>query len=366
MVNADATLIGLRRDQIDTPALLLDLDALERNIRRMADFFSGRPAHLRPHSKTHKTPQIARLQIAAGAPGVTCAKVGEAEALVAGGVTDLLIANEIVGATKIARLMSLCRQARITVAVDDPTNVAALSQAAQDYGVTLGILVEVNVGMNRCGVEPGEPALALAREVLAAPGLEFRGLMGYEGHCVAIPEREKREAECRKAMTMLVDTARFLESSGVPVAEVSGGGTGTYDISGQFPGVTEIQAGSYATMDASYQKLGLGFECALTVLTSVISRPTRDRAVCDAGMKAITNEFGLPVVKDLPDVKLARLSEEHGRLELQEASDLRVGDKIELIPSHGCTTINLNDRFYGLRDGRVEVVWPIAARGRTA
>ena len=337
-MNTDATLIGLRRDQIDTPALLIDLDALERNIQRMADFFRDRPAHLRPHAKTHKTPQIARLQLAAGAPGVTCAKVGEAEVMVAGGITDILIANQIVGPTKIARLMSLCRQAKVTVAVDDPQNVAALSRAAQDFGTMLGILVEVNVGMNRCGVEPGEPALALARQVIAAPGLEFRGLMGYEGHCVAIPDRDRRESEARKAMTLLVDTARYLESYGLPVHEVSGGGTGTYDISGQFPGVTEIQAGSYVTMDASYRKLDLGFECALTMLTTVVSRPARDRAVCDAGLKAITTEFGLPVVKDLPGANLVRLSEE----------------------------INLNERFYGLRDGRVEVVWPIAARGRTA
>jgi len=358
------TIVGLGRDAIDTPALLIDLDALERNIKRMADFFATVPAALRPHTKTHKTPIIARKQIEAGARGITCAKVGEAEVMVANGVDDVLIANEVVGATKIARLMSLARHAKLTVAVDDPRNVAELSAAAQAMGATVGVLVEVNVGMNRCGVEPGEPALQLSRQVLESKGLRYRGLMGYEGHVVAMPDRQQREAACLKAMKLLLDTRAFVEAAGIPVEVVSGGGTGTYDITGRLPGVTEIQAGSYVTMDSAYGRLNLGFEQALTILVTVISRPSRDRAILDAGMKAMAVDHGTILPKGLPGATVApRLSEEHARLDLVDV-DLRPGDKIELIPGHGCTTINLHDQFYGIREGRVETVWQIAGRGR--
>ena len=190
--------IGRGRDEIDTPALLIDLDALERNISRMAAFFRTVSADLRPHSKTHKCPRIAQLQIDAGARGITCAKVGEAEALVAGGIQDILIANQVVGPRKIARLVNVAREAKLTVAVDDPANVAALGLAARSAGVSLGVLVEVNVGMDRCGVEPGEPALALSRVVQETPGLVYRGVMGYEGHTVMVVDRQAREEACQK------------------------------------------------------------------------------------------------------------------------------------------------------------------------
>ncbi len=198
MVSLSSTAIGLPRDAIDTPALLLDLDALERNIASMAEFFRGVTAELRPHTKTHKTPYIARMQVEAGAIGVTCAKVGEAEAMVDGGITDILIANQIVSPIKLARLASLARQVRITVAIDDSDNLAELSAVAQKYGATIGVLVEVNTGMDRCGVEPGDPALALARKALVARGIEFRGLMGYEGHCVMIPDKAQRIAAAKQ------------------------------------------------------------------------------------------------------------------------------------------------------------------------
>ena len=355
--------IGLSRDAIDTPALLIDLDALERNIAKMAAFFRGVDAELRPHTKTHKTPIIARKQIEAGAIGVTCAKVGEAEAMVAGGVTDILIANQVVGEVKLARLASLARQATLTVAVDDPANVAALAEAALRFGATINVLVEVNVGMNRCGVEPGEPALALARVVQGTKGLVFKGLMGYEGHCVMVPDRSGRIAAATHAMTLLLDTRAYLEAAGVAVEVVSGGGTGTYDITGKLRGMTEIQAGSYATMDAKYHSVGLPFERALTLLTTVISRPTPTRAVTDAGMKAITLEFGVPQPLASPGITIDKLSEEHGIATVGDA-DPRPGDKLELVPSHGCTTINLHDRYYGIRAGKVECVWQIAGRGK--
>jgi D-serine deaminase-like pyridoxal phosphate-dependent protein len=365
VVQLSSSAIGMPRDAIDTPALLIDLDALERNIAKMAEFFSHFDASLRPHTKTHKTPQIARKQIEAGAIGVTCAKVGEAEAMVAGGIQDILVANQVVTETKLARLASLARQARLTVAIDDAANLAQMSEVAGKYGATIGVLVEVNIGMDRCGVEPGEPALALARKALGAKGIEFRGLMGYEGHSVMIPVKSDRAVTAGKAIDLLVGTKDYLQSHGVEVAVVSGGGTGTFDMSGPRNGMTEIQAGSYVTMDAKYQSVGMPFEPALTVLTTIISRPTPDRAVADAGMKAVTFEFGVPQPVNQPGLTALKLAEEHTILSVNDG-DPRPGQKIELLPSHGCTTINLHDRYFCLRNGIVECVWEITARGKFA
>ena len=359
--------IGCARDEIDTPALLIDLPAMERNIARMAAYFADKPAKLRPHAKTHKCPIIAQKQLAAGnAVGITCAKLGEAEVLVEGGINNVLIANQIVGRQKIARLAALARHAEITVAVDHPQNVADLAAAARAAGSTIGVLVEVNIGMNRCGVEPGEPALALARVVAESKGLRFLGLQGYEGHLVMIPNPEERREKALAAMASLVATRRLIERSGLPVQIVSGVGTGTYSFSGNVPGIDEVQAGSYVFMDTKYRSVGIDFECALTVLATIISRPTPNLAITDAGAKALTYEFGLPAVKDIPGATLTSLSEEHGKVVFDAPNlDLKVGDKIELIVSHGCTTINLYDRYFAVRDGRLEAVWPIAARGKS-
>lgn len=359
--------IGSPKEEIDTPALLIDLPAMERNIARMAQYFADKPAKLRPHAKTHKCAIIAHKQLAAGnAVGITCAKVGEAEVLVAGGIRDILIANQIVGPQKITRLMGLARHADLMVAVDDPQNVDELSAAAVAAGAQLRVLVEVNIGMNRCGVEPGEPALALARKVAEAKGLRFAGLQGYEGHLVMHPDPQERRQRAVAAMQTLVDTRRYIEAAGLEVSIVSGGGTGTYDASGTVPGVDEIQAGSYVFMDTKYRSVGVDFECALTVLATVISRPTPTVAITDSGMKVLTSEFGLPAVKDLEGATLARLSEEHGKVEFSSPNrDLKIGDKIEFIVSHGCTTINLHDRYYAVRDGRLEAVWEIAGRGKS-
>lgn len=358
-------MIGKSVYDIDTPALVIDLDAMERNIRRMADFFRDRPANLRPHAKTHKTPELAKMQLDAGAIGITCAKLGEAEVMADAGIRGLLVANEVIGAQKIARLAEVAKKSDIIVAVDQAENAREISDAALAAGVQVGILIEVDVGQGRCGVKPGGPAVRLAQEVLKLRGLRFRGIMGYEGHIVLNPDREVRESECQRSMTQLVGTKEAIEAAGIPVEIVSGGGTGTYSVTGAFPGVTEVQAGSYITMDARYKGLDLGFECALTVLTTVVSRNGPEVVICDAGMKAVTREFGMPESKD-PRMEVLHLSEEHGKLGVKDAGGVpyRVGDKIELIPSHGCTTINLHDTFYGARAGRVEAVWDIAARGK--
>lgn len=362
-----AGIVGQSKLAVDTPALLIDLPAMERNIARMAAFFADKRAKLRPHAKTHKCPIIAHKQLEAGnAVGITCAKLGEAEALVEGGIRDILIANQIVGPQKIARLVGLAHHADLMVAVDDLANVAELSAAASVARVQLGVLVEVNLGMNRCGVEPGEPALALARKVAEARGLRFMGLQGYEGHLVFTPNPDERRERTLAAMKCLVDTRREIEAAGLEVRIVSGGGTGTYNVTGSFPGVDEVQAGSYVFMDTKYRSVGLDFELALTVLTTVISRPTPQVAITDAGLKVITNDFVMPEVKGIAGATVAKLSEEHGKVEFSSPNaDIKIGSKLEFVVSHGCTTINLHDRYYALRDGRIEAVWMIAARGKS-
>ena len=351
---------------VDTPALLLDLDALDRNIQRMASFFSERPAALRPHCKTHKCVRIARRQMDADAIGITCQKLGEAEVMVDGGMGDVLVTNQIVGRRKIQRLIELGRRARITVLVDSAENTAALSNAATAAGVQVGALVEVDVGMHRCGVSPGAAAVALARQVADSHGVEFRGVQGYEGHAVMLPTAAERREAAMAAMELLVSTADMMREHGLPVDTVAAGGTGTYQFSGDYPGVTEIEAGSYATMDGRYASVGVGFEQALSVLCAVISRPRPGVLIVDAGMKAVTAEFGLPAVRNVDGARVSKLSEEHAKIVLEEPSrvSLAPDDTLELIPSHGCTTINLHERYVGYRGDCVEALWPIEARGK--
>jgi D-serine deaminase-like pyridoxal phosphate-dependent protein len=356
--------IGLPVDELETPILCLDAAALERNIARMAAFFQGRPAKLRPHSKTHKCPTIAWMQLRAGAIGITCAKLGEAEVMARAGIRDILIANQIVGADKIARLVSLAAYTNIIVAVDDPGNAAAISVAAQAKGVCVNVLVEVNVGMNRCGVEPGQPTLALAQQLVTLPGLRLRGIMGYEGHVVMLADAAARRRAAQEAMQQLIATRDLLLQHGLPVEIVSGGGSGTHDTTGDYAGVTEIQAGSYATMDARYKEVGLPFELALTVVARVISVPKPNSAVIDAGLKTLSTDFGAPRLLRPRGWTLQHLSEEHGSLHCEDGAPLKRGDRVEIVPSHGCTTINLHDAYYVTRDGKLEAVWPIAGRGR--
>ncbi len=364
-MNLDEYKVGCYKDQLDTPILLIDLDIMESNIAKMVNYFSKVKAKLRPHTKTHKTPIIAHKQINSGAIGVTCAKLGEAEVMVSSGINDILIANEIVSEQKIAKLSGLAKHADIMVAVDDPNNIENLSSAAQMMKSRLRILVEVNTGMNRCGVLPGKPALELAQKVLKSKNLVFSGLMGYEGHTVTIPNFEERKKETEKSLALLIETKDLLEKNSIEVKIVSGGGTGTYNITGQYPGITEVQAGSYIFMDTYYRNVLKDFDCSLTVLTTVISRPNINTVIVDAGMKTVTKEFGMPEVKNIDGAKVISLSEEHGKIDISESNvNLKPGDKIELIPSHCCTTINLHDKFYGIRNNILESIWDIAGRGK--
>jgi D-serine deaminase-like pyridoxal phosphate-dependent protein len=355
--------VGTGKWELDTPVLCLDAAALERNICRMGDYFAGRAAALRPHTKTHKCPTIAWMQLRAGAIGVTCAKVGEAEVMAAAGIRDILIANQVMGAAKIARLMGLAAYTDIIAAVECADHARELSEAAQARGVTLRTIIEVDVGMGRCGVAPGQPALDLARVVASLPGLRFEGMMGYEGHAVMVNDVNERRRVAEASMEKLVSTRYLLENNDLPVSIVSAGGSGTYDITGNYPGVTEIEAGSYATMDARYHQVGLDFERALTIVARVIS-VHGDQAVIDAGLKTMTPEFGLPLVVRPDGWAITHLSEEHGSLERRGGEPLRRGDLVEIVPAHGCTTINLHDAYHVTRDDVLEAVWPIAARGR--
>ena len=352
---------------IDTPAAVIDLDLVRRNIHTMQRHLAGTPVHVRPHVKHHKTPGIALLQIEAGAPGVTCAKVGEAEAMVEGGVGDVLIANQVVGPIKIARLCALARRARVTVAVDDARNVRELSEAAVATGVSIGIVIEIEVGMNRCGVLPGDPALALAKEIDASPGLDLVGLMGYEGHAVGIVDRAEREAVARTSLAAVIETKAACEAAGLEIREVTGGGTNTFDITSAIDGWTELQCGTYVTMDVGFrQHAGHAFEQAMWILSTVVSTPAPGRAVLDVGRKSMAFEpGGLPLVEDPPGVELLSLSEEHGSLALHDqAPDLQPGDRLKVTPWHGCTTFNLHDTLYVIQDDEVVDVWPISARGK--
>ncbi len=361
--------IGKHKTELDTPALLINLDKMETNIQKMAIFFTTVSTELRPHLKTHKTPIIAHKQIAAGAIGITCAKLGEAEAVIHAGIRDVLIANQIVGSHKIARLINLAKHSEIMVAVDNAHNVQAISDAATAKGVTIRILVEVNIGMDRCGVEPGQPTLELARQICQSPNLKFEGLMGYEGHTVAKPNRTERETATREAMHRLIETKHFVEQQGVEVSIMSGGGTGTFDITGSMPEMTEVQAGSYVFMDSTYHNVeGVGgkFDNALSVLATVVSRPEQDRVIVDTGLKVLTKEFGIPQPIRIPGLEMIGLSEEHGKMLVSNGDvSLEPGDKLEILPTHCCTNVNLHDRYYGIRNEIVESVWEITARGKS-
>jgi len=355
----------VKKHEIPTPALVVDVAAMERNIRRMADYFAGRPCKLRPHFKAHKTPEIARRQLGAGScTGLTCATVGEAEVVVREGLTrDVLIANEIVGPGKAARVAKLAAGADVIVAVDSEYGLDDLAGAARVAGVQAGVLVDVNVGLPRCGIAPGEAALALARRAHETEGVVLRGLMGYEGHVVGLADRAEREAKAEKAMDRLLRTARLVRDAGLPCEIVSAGGTGTFDITGAMEGITEVQAGSYVLMDTAYDALGLPFELAFSVLGTVLSRPRPEQCAADNGHKACSVDHGNPAVKGVEGATVLFLSDEHATIALPAACAIGVGDRIELWPSHIDPTINLHDVLYAVEGDEVVGVWPITARG---
>jgi len=355
----------IHKHEIDTPALVLDLDLMEKNLATMASFFSKQDTDLRPHVKTHKCPIIAHKQVDAGAIGITCAKLGEAEVMAQAGIQNILIANQVIGENKIARLVSLARIAEVVVAVDDLGNVRQLSDAGVSAGIKLNVIIEIDVGMKRCGISVGPQLISMAKAIRQSPGLCFKGLMGYEGHAVFQPEESERKRVAAAANKTLVSARDMLIAESIPVEIVSAGGTGTYKYAGTCPGITDVQAGSYIVSDVRYHSLLPEFEQALTVLCTVISRTRPNAVITDAGLKAFSTGWGLPAVKGRDDIEMLRLSEEHGIAKtVGPTCDIRLGDKLEMYVSHCCTAINLHDRYYAVRGDYLEAEWPILARGK--
>jgi len=357
--------VGMRLEEVDTPALVLELDPFERNLRRLMESVAGRGVRVRAHAKTHKCPEIARLQLAAGAVGVCCQKVSEAEAMVEGGIGDVLISNEVVGAAKLARLAALSKRARIGVCVDDRQNLRAIGAS----GATLDVYVEVDVGARRCGVAPGAPALALVREVTTFPDLRFAGLQAYHGAAQHLRSMADRRAAIGRAAEAARSTRAMIEAAGLACPVVTGAGSGSYVFEIESRAFNEIQPGSYVFMDADYAKNEWAaplprFEHALFVLATVMSRPAPGRAVVDAGLKASSVDSGLPLVWRRPGLSYVRASDEHGVIEIENgAAAPALGEKLLLVPGHCDPTVNLYDWYVCVRAGRVEALWAITARG---
>jgi len=367
---------GMILAEVDTPALLIDLDAFARNLQRMADFAQRAGVRLRAHAKTHKSPDIAARQVALGAVGVCCQKVSEAEVMVAGGIGDVLVSNEVAGAGKLERLAALARQAKVGVCVDDADNVAELEAAAAKAGATLDVMVEIDVGGRRCGAAPGAPAAHIAELVAKAPHLAFAGLQAYHGAAQHVREAGDRRDLIARAVEHVEATRRALRAVGLEARIVSGAGTGTYENEAASGVYNELQCGSYIFMDADYARNkradGSGFgdyEHALFVYATVMSAPAPERAVVDAGLKAFSVDSGLPLPWKLPGAQYQRPSDEHGVIDLANCQErVQRGDKVLLVPGHCDPTVNLHDWYVGVRGlgtdrARVECLWPVAARG---
>ena len=352
--------IGQRLEEVDTPALVLDLDAFEKNLLLLTQSVNGK-VRIRPHAKTHKCPEIAKRQIAAGAVGVCCQKVSEAEALVDGGIADVLISNEIVGAPKIARLATLSKRARIGVCLDDAGNLRDLAAS----GARLDVYIELEVGMRRCGVAPGEPVLALAKEIVKHRKLRFAGLHAYHGRAQHVRSTQDRRVAIENAATAVQVTKALLDKNNIPCHVVTGAGSGTYMLEVGTGAWDEIQPGSYVFMDADYAKNEWAaplprFEHSLFVLTTVMSRQA-SHAVVDAGLKASSVDSGMPLVFQQKNLQYTHASDEHGWIEGEKLPAL--GEKLLLVPGHCDPTVNLYDWYVCVREGVVEALWPITARG---
>ena len=363
--------IGMALEDVDTPALLLDLDNFEFNIQLMADLVQKFKINHRPHAKTHKSPVVAQKQIAAGAVGQCCQKVAEAEILVAGGVNDILVSNQIVGRRKLDRLAGLARNAKIRVCVDDNDNINQINAAARRFNSSIEVLVEIDIGAGRCGVIPGKTAVDLAQSITKSSNLTFGGLQAYQGRAQHIRGFGERKLAIEKAGILVQKTINLLSEADLDCRLVTGAGTGTFQFEASSGIWNELQAGSYCFMDADY---GLNldetgefidtFRNSLFIWSTIMSHSAKDRAVVDAGHKAASVDSGLPHVADLQDVTYVSASDEHGSLALgADAIGVKIGQKIRLIPGHCDPTVNLHDWYIGIRNGIVESIWSVEARG---
>jgi D-serine deaminase-like pyridoxal phosphate-dependent protein len=352
--------LGRHRSEVVTPALLLDLPAARRNITKMGARMREMSAELRPHVKVHKSAELALLQIEAGAIGISTATVWEAIVMARSGLDGIFVVNTVAGREKLAALAALARDADVMVAVDDADNAAEIAAAAREAGSTIGVLIELDTGMDRAGADSTKEALVLAQRIVDVDGLQFTGLSGYEGHCSLTPERELRHQREQKAMAFLVETAETLRAEGLPCPIVSAGGTATWDWTGSYPGVTESQAGSYVLMDHFHGTMVSDFEHAVFVAATVISRPG-NRLIVDAGSKSIgAPNLATIVGHDLPNL---RFDEEHGIFDTTGGTELHVGDVVELVPGYAPATVNLYDAYHVVEDDHVVDVWPVIPRG---
>ena len=358
--------------EIETPAVVVDLDVMDRNLSRMADYCRKHNLLLRPHTKSHKIPELAKRQLASGATGITVAKLGEAEVMLDAGITDILIAYPIVGKEKAARLATIAERALITVALDSEEAALAISQAVARLGTKIGVLVELDVGFKRCGVGSEEEALRLAKRISSLPGLEFKGMMFFPGHFTVGPDQ-------RTALRIGVNEflGRVLEAfarEGLPLAVVSGGSTPTAYESDLFEGVTEVRPGMYIFNDKNTVGISAAAltDCALSVLVTVVSTSVTGKAIIDGGSKTFSSDryqagdgIGFGLLKEDHAAEIERLSEEHGHVNVERSERrYRVGERLSVIPNHVCTTVNMHDEIYGVRDERIEAVWRVEGRGK--
>ena len=354
---------GTPVEELDTPCLILDMDALDHNMDVMASYYAGQSSKLRGHSKNHKTPALAHRQIRRGGTvgGVCSAKVSEAEVMVHGGIPSVFITSEVVAPLKIDRLCALAQQAEMLVACDDPHNARDLSSAAAAQGVELGVVIEQETGLRRCGVQNIDQGVALAQTIKSLPGLAFRGIMSHQV-IAPMPDREDRVTEGRRVIQKVIDLKDAIEASGTPVEIVSTGETWSYDVAGEIPGVTEVQGGTYLVMDAGKTYMS-DFSQAGKVLTTIISTPRPGVAVGDAGSRAVCSLAGLPMVDNRPGVVVESMDVDHAIFSVEKSVQIRIGDQLALITTQQDAMVSRWDRFIGVRDGKVEAVWDIQARG---
>ncbi len=358
--------------EVSTPALTIDLDVLERNLDRMADLCRRQGLGLRPHTKTHKTPQVARMQVGRGAVGLTVAKVGEAEVMADAGLDDILVAFPVLGAEKLRRLAEIASTRRILLSLDAETTAQEVSRAATAQGVTIGVLVEFDVGFHRCGLEPGPACVELANKIARLPGLEFRGLMTYFGNVWG--SADDRRAEAAKVAERVKEVLEAFQEVGIPVEIVSGGSTPSAEFAHLVPGLTEIRPGTYVynDMNTYYQGACRLEDCAARVVATVVSTAVPGRAIIDAGSKTLSSDAlgsgaksGYGYAVEAPDAPLVKLNEEHGHLDITKSSHrFFVGEVLTVIPNHVCTCVNMHDEVFTLRNGEVQDCWRVAARGK--
>lgn len=363
--------VGMDEAEIETPCLIVDLDAFERNVARMRERCDAMGVDLRAHGKMHKSADVARYQIEqGGAVGICCQKASEAEAFVRGGISDVLITNQVRSPRMIDRLARLAGEAKVSVCIDDLANVAELSEAAVRHGTEIGVLVEIDCGAGRCGVAPGAAAVPLAEAIVAAPGLRFAGIQAYHGGAQHVRDFAERKARIDAAIGFARETRDALLGAGIECPSITGAGTGSFAFEGNSGLYTELQCGSYAFMDADYQQVRdetgaplSEFENALFILTSVMSHAKPGQAVCDAGLKVQSVDSGLPVIFGRDDVEYTGCSDEHGVISDPDGA-LKINDRLRLVPGHCDPTCNIHDWYVGVRDGKVECLWPVTARGK--